>query len=125
MKLTPTTVLACLPIAVAVGVALGGAEGVGVLAGYLAGGAVGLFGYAWSQHCLRTRPELWMRASVGTFLVKLAGALLGYLALRYVDRMASFADWRAFLVAYVSVAYVSLIMGALDGRRLLRQEMVH
>jgi len=99
-----------------------GALGVGVLCGYLLGAAIALLGIGWQKRALRDFPKKVLLVMVVSFLVKLFAVVAGALLLRYVDSLASVADWRGFLVAYGFAATFTLLLGVLDNSRALRGE---
>ena len=116
------TILALLAGAVACSLAAGRFEpfvATGVWVGFVAGSGIGLFNVLWQRHQVRVRPEALMGAMVFGFLIKLAGALAGALVLRFVDPLPELADWRGFLVAYATAAFLTLLSGSFDNARVL------
>ena len=115
--------LAGLAAACAVAWRLGGAEGTGVLAGYLTAACLSALGVAWQAHALRTRPAGVMTATVGAFLAKLAVVLAGAVTFRYVEPAGRHVEWRSFLVAFAAGVLVVLAVGSLDNLRAFRRAL--
>lgn len=112
-----------LAVASVVAWRLGGAEGTGVLAGYLTASCLSALGVAWQVHLLRTRPAQVMSAVVGAFLAKLAVVLLGAVVFRFVEPAGRHVEWRSFLVAFAAGALVVVAAGSLEALWTLRRGM--
>lgn len=110
MKRQHILILTGLLAVALVGVMLGGAQGVGLVGGYLFGSTVALLGAAWVGHVVKTRPRDLLKAVMGTFSFKLAGLLIGVLPLRYLPSLAQTADWRTFIVAYGLACFLGLLL---------------
>lgn len=91
---------------------LGGALGTGVMLGFVFAAAMTGLGVAWQRHVVRWRPALFMRASVGSFIAKLACLLMGGLAFRFLEPAAVRVDYRSYLVAFVATTVTLLLMSA-------------
>jgi hypothetical protein len=118
--MTKTTWFALLAPAAAAALAwgLGGARGVGVLAGALAAAAVTLVGVARQRKSLERSPRRLAAAMAEGFLLKL-GVLLGCaLLLRFVEPLAARADWQSFVLAFAATALIVLLPGSLEAARL-------
>jgi hypothetical protein len=110
-----------LALAVAVASRFGGAEGTGVIGGYLVGAMLAALGVAWQNHLLRTNPAKVFAATISLFLLKLAVLLAAALAFKYVEAAAAQVDWRAFLVAFAAGVLLVIAFGSLDTLRILKQ----
>ena len=106
--------LAALAVAAVVAWRLGGTLGSGVLAGFLLGAGFSGLGMLYQRHVLLTRPERAFIALGISFLAKLLVLLIGGLAFRYVEAAAARADWRSFLVSFVTAVAILLPLGSLD-----------
>jgi hypothetical protein len=113
--------LAGLALATLAAWRLGGAEGGGILSGYLVGAFLSAFGVAWQNHLLRTRPAKVFTATVSVFLLKLAVLLGAALAFRYVEAAAAQVEWRAFLVSFAAGVVLVTAIGSLDTLRILKE----
>ncbi len=101
---------------------LGGALGVGVLAGYLLGAGVALWGIEYQRHVANTRPRRAMIAFGLSFLAKFGGLLVGTLVLRFFAELGDRCDWRSFLVTYGFAALLVLLVGMPEVARALLPE---
>lgn len=97
----------------------------GVWIGFGVGAGLGLFNVLWQRHKLRVDPRQVMGAMVLGFLVKLTGALLGALALRFLEPLPGIADWRGYLVAFACAGFLTLVAGSLDNAREMNRETAH
>lgn len=104
---------------------LGGAEGAGVLAGFLLGAGFSGLTVLYQRHTLLTAPERALKVFAVCFLAKLAVVLMGALAFRYVEAAAARADWRTFLIAFAAAVAVVLPFGLLDVLQVLRRRAAH
>jgi hypothetical protein len=122
MNLAWTATLLGLAAAAAVAAALGGALGVGALAGFAAASFVGLAAGLHRAHLARTRPERAFGAFAVAFLAKLGLLLAGTLLLRFVEPLGARADWRAFALGFAAGAlWLSLFTTIQTSRTLSRQ----
>jgi len=94
----------------------------GIWTGFVIGAGLGVFNVAWQRYKMRVRPSDLMAAMVSGFLLKLAVALLGALALRYLDPLPQLADWRGYLVAFACGAFLILVSGSLDNASQMKRE---
>ena len=94
----------------------------GMWSGYAFGAAVGLGCALWQRHALRQSPETFMTAVAVGFLVKMFGALIGGVAVRFAPAAEGVLDWQSFLVAYATAAFLSVVAGSSENARLLRGE---
>ncbi len=88
--------------------------------GFVSAAAVSGLGIAWLIHVGRTQPQRFLSAFAVGFLFKLAVALMGGLAFRYIEPAAARVDHRSFLLAFASVAVLLLFVGAGEASRTLR-----
>ena len=121
MNSTLLAIIAGLGVAVLVAWQLEGTFSSGIVSGYLFGASIGVLGVSYQRHVLRTAPHKLMNAMAVGFLFKLAGLLLAALSLRFIEPVARVLDWRGFILAYVAAALVSLVFGARDNARMLRE----
>ncbi|MFT5049131.1 MAG: hypothetical protein ACI8QZ_000521 [Chlamydiales bacterium] len=94
----------------------------GIWTGFATGAGLGLFNVAWQRYKMRVRPDQLMAAMVMGFLLKLVVALVGALALRYIDPLPELADWRGYLVAFACSAFMTLVSGSLDNAGEMKRE---
>ena len=122
MTRTFLSLLVSLPIAGYVAWRLGGPselQGAGVIAGFLVGAAVAVWGIAYQRHVLLHRPANAQTAALIDFGVKLGVVLVGGIALRSMPELAARCDWRAFLLTFASISLVVLLFGTVDAVRVL------
>ena len=122
MNFTLLAILAGLLLCTLIGARFDAFVAAGIWTGYLAGTGLGLINVLWQRHKVRVRPDQVMATNVIGFLVKLAGALFGALALRYIEPLPELADWRGYLVAFAGAAFLMLIFGSLDNARQMKRE---
>ncbi len=121
MTRTSIAIFAGLGLAAVVASRLDAELATGVLAGYLFGSTLGLLGLAWQRHVLRTHPARAFTALGQAFLFKLAGMLMGVLALRFLQPAAAVADWRSFALAYATGVFLCVVLGSFETLRTLTQ----
>lgn len=119
MNTSTVAALIGLAAALAVGWALAGTAGNGVVLGYLAGALVTGATLVWQRHELAHRPERLLATALTGFTIKLAAVLGGALFLRYFEPAAHFFDWKSFLIAFATSAILILIPGTIDNVRML------
>ncbi|HEV8114028.1 MAG TPA: hypothetical protein VGR31_14740 [Planctomycetota bacterium] len=122
MTLTTLSTLAGLGAALWIAAALGGAQGVGVLAGFLAGAAVTGACVARQRTVLRALPGRALRSMVEGFLVKLGAVVAAVLLFVVFPRIRETADVRSFFLAFAGAVLLVLFCGTIDNARLLRAE---
>lgn len=119
MSLTTTTTLALLALAAGVAWYLGGREGTGVLAGFLAGASIAGLSLALQRRIAEKKPRFLMHAVFAGFLLK-AFALLGAtLIVAYVPPIARVCDPVMFLIAFAGAALLILLPATLDTLRIV------
>jgi hypothetical protein len=91
-----------------------------VLAGYLLGAAVTLWGIEYQKHVARTRPAAIWTAFTISFLVKLAGLGVAPAFLYLFPALGERCDWRSLLIAYGFSAVLVLLVGSPEVARALR-----
>jgi hypothetical protein len=121
MTRTFISLLALLPIAVALAWNLGIGEqrGVGVLAGYVVGAGVSWWCIYLQRHVIKNYPDRIMSVTVIDLSLKLFVVLVGAIGIRYVPQIAAVCDWRAFLLTFATISLVVLTFGTLDAVRSL------
>ena len=96
------------------------AQATGVIAGYLFGAAVALWGLAYQKHIARTRPaQLWV-AYGAAFFTKFAGLAVGPLLVFCFPSLGERMDWRAFMISYGFAAVIALLLGTAEVARALK-----
>lgn len=121
MTLTTFSTLAGLAAALSIAFGLGGAEGVGVATGFLAGAAVTGACLARQRTILRAMPSRALRSMVEGFLVKLASVVVLVLLFALVPAIRAAADLRAFFLAFTASILLVLFVGTYDNARILRE----
>ncbi len=120
MTLTTITTVLGLAASCAVAWMLGGREGTGVLAGFLAGAFIAGVALI-AQHRLAVRRSELLAASVmASFLIKAFAMLVLTLTVRYVAPLAEIADARTFLFGYAGATLLVLAPATLDTLRALQ-----
>lgn len=123
MTLTTLTTLVGLAISCVCAWALGGREGTGVLAGYLAGSFVAGVALLAQRRLAASRPELFTASVMASFLIKAFAMLVLTLAVRFVAPLAAIAHAPAFLFGFAGATLLVLgpatfeTLRALDSRR--------
>lgn len=121
MTLTTLSTLAGLAAALSLAAWLGGAEGTGVLTGFLAGAAVTGACLVRQRKVLRARPDRALRSMVEGFLVKLAAVVAVVLVFVVVRPLREIADIRSFFLAFAGSILLLLFTGTFDNAQLLRE----
>ena len=120
MSLTTLTTLVLALVAGVCAWGFGGVAGAGVLAGFLAGAALGHALATWQKNVARTRPDFLMPAFVAGFGIKLV-LLVGLTAFfRFVPFAAERVDWRGFLLSFAVVVFVLLLVSTPEAARELK-----
>lgn len=119
MTRTHLACLAVVALAAAVGVQWGGRTGVGVVAGALLGGGVGLFGHGLLAHSLRRDFEASLRALLAGMGLKLFALVTVWAALAFVPALGRIASPTAFLVSFAATALLLAGVGSFDHLRAL------
>jgi len=114
-----TACLAALALAAVVGVRLGGNEGVGVVAGALFGGAVGLFSQRLMSRSLARDFQASLTALLVAFGLKLGVIVGAWALLVYVPALGALASPSTFLLAFVATALLLLGVGSFEHLRAL------
>lgn len=120
MTLTTLSTLAGLAAALSLAAWLGGAEGTGVLTGFLAGAAVTGACLLRQRRVLRAQPSRALRSMVEGFLVKLAAVVAVVLCFVVFPVVRETADLRAFFLAFAGSILLVLFTGTVDNARILR-----
>ncbi|MFT5283941.1 MAG: hypothetical protein ACI8TQ_000092 [Planctomycetota bacterium] len=89
----------------------------GVIAGYLFGAAVSLWGVAYQKHVARTRPENVWVAYAAAFFAKLIGIAVGPMIVFLFPAMAERMDAGAFVISYGFAAVIALLLGTAEVAR--------
>ena len=89
----------------------------GVIAGYLFGAAIALWGVAYQKHVARTRPENVWIAFGASFFAKLAGIGVGPMIVFLFPAMAEHMNAGAFVIAYGFAALIALLLGTAEVAR--------
>lgn len=119
MTLTTKTTIAGLVAAGAVAWTLGGREGAGALAGFLAGAFVAGLALLVQRRLARARSEMLAASVMASFLLK-AFAMLGLtLAVRYVPALSASFDAVAFLFGFAGATLLVLGPATFDTLRTL------
>lgn len=121
MTLTNLSTLAGLAAALSLAAWLGGAEGTGVLAGFLAGAAVTGACLVRQRAILRATPQRALRSMVEGFLIKLAAVVIAVLLFVVFPTIRQAADLRAFFLAFAASILLVLFAGTYDNARVLRE----
>lgn len=119
MNLTTTTVLAGLGVAAAVGWSLGGADGTGVLAGFLAGASVAGGCVLLQRKVALSAPQYLVQSVLAGFLIKAVAMLATTLALALVPALRDACAPLAYLIAFAASSIGILVPATLDTLRLL------
>lgn len=98
-----------------------GTLGTGLLLGYGLGAALSLAGVAWQAHWLVRRAGRAGTAQIEALSIKFGAALACALAFRFVDPLASLADWQSLLLAYAGAVLVALPLSTWDLSKLLAE----
>jgi hypothetical protein len=114
MSLTTTTTVALLALAAGVAWYLGGREGTGVLAGFLAGASIAGLSLALQRRIAAQKPQFLMHAVFAGFLLKAFAMLGATLIVAYVPAIARVCDALMFLIAFASAALLILLPATLD-----------
>jgi 4-hydroxybenzoate polyprenyltransferase len=121
MTLTTLSTLAGLAAALSLAAWLGGAEGTGVLTGYLAGAAVTGACFVRQRRILRERPDRALRSMIEGFLAKLLAVVALVLGFVVFPALREIADHRLFLLAFTAAMLILLFTGTFDNAQLLRE----
>lgn len=124
MSRTPLACLVAVALAAAAGARFGGRTGVGLVAGALLGGAVGLFAHGLLGRSLHRDFEASLKALLGAFALKLAALVAAWAALVFVPALNALASPPAFALAFAATAVLLLAVGSLDHLRALTQASV-
>ncbi len=119
--MTRTAIVCLIAVfaAAALGARLGGRTGVGIVAGALLGGAIGLAAHGLLARSLTRDFEASLRALLGAFGLKLAVLAGAWAALTFVPALAAVAAPTGFLLAFAATAALLLAVGSLDHLRAL------
>ena len=101
--------------------ALGGTVGAGALAGGLLGLAISAGSVAKQRRALIEAPREAMTIFLLAALVKLVAVGIGGALLRYVEALASRADWVSFLIAFPIAALWMTSLGAVSNMKVLER----
>lgn len=118
----PRTHLACLAavaLAAAIGVHYGGRTGLGLVAGALLAGGVGLFGHRLLATSLRSDFEASLRALLASMGLKLFVLVAAWAALTFVPALGAVAAPAAFVISFAATALLLAAVGSLDHLRSL------
>jgi hypothetical protein len=121
MTLTTLSTLAGLGAALSLAFWLGGAEGTGVLTGYLAGASVTGACFVRQRRIVSERPDRALRSMVEGFLAKLGAVVAVVLAFVLFPALREIADLRTFLLAFTGSMLLLLFTGTFDNAQLLRE----
>jgi hypothetical protein len=121
MSRTHLACFAAVALAAALGVFWGGRTGVGVVAGTLLGGAVGLFGHGLLANSLQRDFEASLKALLASMGLKLCVLVGVWAALVFVPALGAIAAPAAFLVSFAGTALLLAAVGSLDHVRALAQ----
>ncbi|MBL8862373.1 MAG: hypothetical protein JNK02_10220 [Planctomycetes bacterium] len=117
MTLTTKTTVAGLAVALAAAFVLGGRQGSGALAGFLAGAFTAGLALVVQRRLARTRPELLAASVLAGFLLKACAMLATTLAVRFVPVLADAFDAVAFLFGFAGAALLVLGPATLETLR--------
>lgn len=120
MTLTTLSTLAGLAAALSLAAWLGGAEGTGVLTGFLAGAAVTGACLLRQRKVLREMPSRALRSMVEGFLVKLAATVVVVLCFVIFPAVREAADLRTFFLAFAGSMLLVLFTGTFENAQILR-----
>ena len=120
MTLTTLSTLAGLAAAISLAAFLGGAEGTGVLTGYLAGAAVTGACFVRQRRILRERPDRALRSMIEGFLVKLGAVVAVVLAFVVFPALREVADLKTFFLAFAGSMLLLLFTGTFENAQSLR-----
>jgi hypothetical protein len=120
MTLTTLSTLAGLAAALSLAAWLGGAEGTGVLAGFLAGAALTGACLLRQRRILRALPGRALRSMVEGFLVKLGAVVLAVLCFVVFPAVRGTVDVRTFFLAFAGSILLVLFTGTYDNAQVLR-----
>lgn len=119
MTLTTITTLLGLAASCAVAWTLGGREGTGALAGFLAGATVAGAALLAQRRLAVRAPNLIAASIMASFLIKAFAMLALTLTVRYYAPLAEIADARAFLFGFGGATLLVLAPATLDTLRAL------
>jgi hypothetical protein len=119
MNLTTTTTVALLALAAGVAWYLGGREGTGVLAGFLAGATTAGTSLALQRHIAREKPRFIVHAVFAGFLLKAFVMLGATLIVAFVSPISRVCDPVMFLIAFAGAALLILLPATLDTLRIV------
>jgi hypothetical protein len=119
MSRTHLACLAAVALAAALGVHFGGRTGVGVVAGALLGGGVGLLGHGLLASSLERDFEASLRALVAALGLKLLALVTAWAVLAFVPALGAVAAPQPFLVSFAATALLLVAVGSLDHVRAL------
>jgi hypothetical protein len=121
MTLTTLSTLAGLAAAVSLAAWLGGAEGTGVLTGFLTGAVVTGACLLRQRKVLRARPDRALRSMIEGFLVKLGAVVAVVTCFVAVPGLREIADLRSFFLAFAGSMLLLLFTGTFDNAQILRE----
>jgi hypothetical protein len=119
MPRTHVASLAAVALAASLGVSLGGRAGVGVVAGALLGGGIGLFGHRLLATSLASDFEASLRALLAAMGLKFLALILAWAALVFVPPLGAVASPPAFLISFAATALLLAAVGSFDHLRTL------
>jgi hypothetical protein len=119
MSRTHLACLAAVALAVALGVHYGGRTGLGVVAGALLAGGVGLIGHRLLATSLRSDFEASLRALLASIGLKLLVLVVAWAALAFVPSLGAVAAPSALVVSYAATALLLAAVGSFDHLRSL------
>jgi hypothetical protein len=121
MTLTTLSTLAGLAAALSLAAWLGGAQGTGVLTGFLAGSTVTGACLMRQRKVLLARPDRALRSMIEGFLVKLGAVVAVVIAFAAFPALREIADLRSFFLAFAGSMLLLLFTGTFDNAQLLRE----
>ena len=121
MNLTNLLTLAGLAGAALLAFRRGGAQGTGVLAGYLGGAALTGALLARQRRVLVSAPQRALQSLVEGFLAKLAAVVLATLAILFVPGLREACNLATFLLAFAAAVLCVLLPGTYENARILKQ----
>ncbi len=119
MSRTHFACLAAVALAAALGVHYGGHTGIGVVAGALLAGAVGLLGHRLLASSLQRDFEASLRALLASIGLKLLVLVTVWAALAFVPALGAVAAPSAFVVSFAATALLLGAVGSFDHLRSL------